>query len=127
MLNNDKYFVENPSFASESNVSTRLFDMWTTPGQITDIPAADQARKVDGRWVENASFVRMKNIQLSYELPQNIVQRSGLLSRARVYVTGRNLLTFTKYTGYDPEPDVNVSLGRYPNSKQYSFGVELTF
>ena len=127
MTNNDRYFIENPAFATDQNVSPVLFDMWTTPGQITDIPAADQTRKIDSRYVENASFVRMKNIQLSYELPQNIVQRSGILSRARVYVTGRNLLTFTKYTGYDPEPDTNVSLGIYPNSKQYSFGVELTF
>ena len=45
----------------------------------------------------------------------------------RVFAIGRNLLTFTKYTGFDPEYEGNLQLGRYPNSKQYTFGVEITF
>ena len=55
------------------------------------------------------------------------MQKTGFLSSARVYAIGRNLLTFTEYTGYDPEVDSNLQLGNYPNSKQFSFGVELTF
>jgi hypothetical protein len=55
------------------------------------------------------------------------MKKTGFLTGARVYAIGRNLLTFTEYTGYDPEVDSNLQLGNYPNSKQFSFGVELTF
>ena len=125
---NDRFFLENPSFISESNVSTKLFDMWTKPGDVTDIPGADYA-VVNGtsRFLENASFVRLKNLQLSYTLPAKLVKSTGFMSGVRIYAVGRNLLTFTKYSGYDPEVDSNLSMGNYPNTKQYSAGIEITF
>ena len=55
------------------------------------------------------------------------MQRTGFLGGAKIYVSGRNLLTFTRYTGWDPEIDAITAMGNYPNTKQYVFGVELTF
>ena len=49
------------------------------------------------------------------------------MSGVRVYAIGRNLLTFTNYSGVDPEVDSNLTLGAYPNTKQYSVGIEITF
>ena len=121
------YFVENPAFADESNMTKRMLNIWTTPGQITDIPKASEPVKHDSRFIDNASFVRLKNIQLSYEFPKQLLQRTGVLGGAKVYVSGRNLLTFTKYTGWDPEIDAITAMGNYPNTKQVVFGVELTF
>ena len=54
------------------------------------------------RWVEDASFVRLKTITLAYNFEQNLLKKIGF-SKARLYFTGTNLMTLTKYTGYDPE------------------------
>lgn len=127
MENYDRYFVENPSFADESNMTKRMKNIWTTPGQITDIPKAGEAVRHDSRFIDNASFVRLKNVQLSYDFPKKLMDRTGFVRGAKVYVSGRNLLTFTKYTGWDPEIDAITAMGNYPNTKQLVFGVELNF
>ncbi len=126
-ISNTRYFTENSNFASDSNQSAKMLTMWQKPGDVTTIPAAGEAVQFDTHLLENASFVRLKNLQVSYNLPKAWMKKSGFLSGARVYAIGRNLLTFTEYTGYDPEVDSNLQLGNYPNSKQFSFGVELTF
>ncbi len=127
LLNNDRYFSENPNFAAESNQSARMMNMWTTPGQKTDIPGANYAVQFDTHLLENASFIRLKNLQISYSLPKVWMQKTKVLNGVRVYALARNLWTITKYKGYDPENDSNLSLGKYPNSKQYTVGIELTF
>jgi hypothetical protein len=119
--------MENSNFAPDQNQSARMLTMWQKPGDITTIPAAGEAIQFDTHLLENASFVRLKNLQVSYNLPKTWMKKTGFLTGARVYAIGRNLLTFTEYTGYDPEVDSNLQLGNYPNSKQFSFGVELTF
>ncbi len=127
MMNNDKYFLMNPTFATASNLAKEMLNMWTTPGQITDIPAANSPRQFDDTLLENASFLRLKNLQISYSLPAKWMKQTGFLGGVRIFAIGRNLFTVTPYTGYDPEADSNLQLGRYPNSKQYTCGIELTF
>lgn len=89
-------------------------------------------------WVEDASFLRMRNLTLSMEVPVDRL-RLPLAQRARLYVSGQNLLTFTDYTGYDPEVNVtgngatqnNVLLGfdysAYPAARTYTVGLNLGF
>ena len=126
-ISNTRYFIENSNFVADQNQSAAMLNMWQKPGDITTIPAAGEAIEFDTHLLENASFVRLKNLQVSYNLPKTWMKKTGFLTGARVYAIGRNLLTFTEYTGYDPEVDSNLQLGNYPNSKQFSFGVELTF
>ncbi len=127
MINNDRYFLTNPTFAQQSNLAKDMLNMWTTPGQITDVPGMLSTRQFDDTLLEDASFLRLKNLQISYSLPSKWMKNSGFLGGVRIFAIGRNLFTATKYTGYDPESDSNLSLGRYPNSKQYTCGIELTF
>ncbi|MDE5638354.1 MAG: TonB-dependent receptor [Odoribacter sp.] len=127
MWNNDRYFVENPGFAAESNQSKRLLNIWTTPGQKTDVPKVGEQLQMDDRFLEDASFVRLKNLTLSYSFPKQLLKKTGFVEGARVYAVGRNLWTITDYSGYDPEIDSNLSMGKYPNTRQYEFGVELNF
>ncbi len=127
MINNERYFTENGTFASSHNQSTTMLDMWTTPGQVTDIPAVDADVEFDTHLLEEASFVRLKMLQLSYTFPTSLMQKTGFIKGAKVYFIGRNLLTFTGYKGYDPEVDSNITLGNYPNTRQYSIGAQLTF
>ena len=127
MLNNERYFTENAGFSSNGNQSTTMFNMWTKPGQITDIPAADADIEFDTHLLENASFARVKLIQLSYTFPKSLMAKTGFIKGAKVYFIGRNLFTFTGYQGYDPEVDSNLTLGNYPNTRQFSFGAQFTF
>ena len=127
MTNNERFFTENGAFASENNQTVNMLNMWMTPGQITDIPAADADVQFDTHLLEKASFVRLKTLQLSYSFPKHLMKATGFIKDAKIYFIGRNLLTFTPYTGYDPEVDSNITLGNYPNTRQVSIGAQLTF
>jgi hypothetical protein len=129
LINNDRYFYENPNVFTSFNMSRSVLDYWKEPGDVSRFPGFDVAQftQFDSRLIENASFMRLKNLTLSYSLPGDLVRRIGLMYGARLYLTGRNIFTVTGYTGPDPEVDSNLTLGAYPNSKQYSVGVEITF
>ena len=127
-INNDRYFLTNPLFTtSNMNGSTDLLDMWVEPGQITDMPGLNSPRNFDETFIEDASFLRLKNLQISYNFPQKWMDRTGFIKGFRVYAIARNLWTVTKYSGYDPEVDSNLQLGVYPNSRQFTIGAEFTF
>lgn len=127
-INNDRYFLTDPIFVSTGyNGLAELLDIWTTPGQVTDVPGVNSPRQFDDTLLENASFLRLKNLQVSYEFPAKLIERSGFIKGFRIYAIGRNLFTVTEYTGYDPEADTNLQLGVYPNSRQFTVGAELTF
>jgi TonB-dependent starch-binding outer membrane protein SusC len=138
----------------ESNyegTSIRMLDRWTADNQDTDVPAfidavtrqnAGLANKVslgsDGgrlqRYVEDGSYVRLKNVTLGYSLPSTLINRIGL-TKIRAYVSGTNLITLTKYTGYDPEvsaynsndAQIGVDLSNYPTARTITFGIDVTF
>ena len=128
MFNNDRFFEESNGLYSTYNQSRRiLYDGWKQPGDITDIPRYGVTPQMDSRFLENASFLRLKNVMLSYSLPSNLLRKSKFFSSARIYVQAQNLFTFTAFTGIDPEASGNVYQAQYPMSRQYSMGVDLTF
>ena len=127
LINNDRYFVENPNFVGQFNQSVEMANMWTTPGQITDIPAANSTRQFDTHLLENASFMRLKNLTISYSFPESLLSKVGFIKGVRIFGVGRNLWTVTQYKGADPEIDSNLQLGKYPNTRQFAVGAELTF
>ena len=128
LINADRWYVENPNFATRSNQSVDMLKMWQKPGDKTRIAAANSTfYSGSTQFLENGSFVRLKFVQLSYSLPPTLLRQTGFLKGAKVFFVGRNLLTFTKYKGYDPEVDSNGTVGDYPNTRQISFGAELTF
>ncbi len=122
-----------------NNVSTDALNRWREQGDVTDYPAPvrndpmrNEYLRVSDRWVEDGSYMRIKNVTFSYTLPTAITSKAGI-SRLRAYVTGQNLLTFTHYTGYDPEVNsysglqVGVDEGAYPQSRTIIFGLNLEF
>ncbi len=115
MLNNDRVFQESNGLFSAYNQSKRmLYDRWKKPGDVTDIPRYGVTPQLDSRFLEDASFLRLKNLMLSYTFPQKWLQRTNFLSSARIYAQGQNLLTFTSFTGMDPESTSNVYKAQYP-------------
>jgi TonB-linked SusC/RagA family outer membrane protein len=107
----------------------------------TNIPRAGRSQPYDNsristRYIEDGSYLRLKNIALGYTLPAKLVKKWQMES-VRVYVNVQNLLTLTKYTGYDPEVGVNpqdakgytfgFDMGRYPSPRVVSFGLNVSF
>jgi TonB-dependent starch-binding outer membrane protein SusC len=141
--------TENPS----NGLSTNLNNRWTVDHQNTNVPVFLSTRDrnlldlgsnqtagigVDqrsSRWIENGSYLRMKNVTLTYTIPTAVVGKIGV-SRLSTYITAINLFTLTKYTGYDPEVSsfnaggaggLGIDLSNYPTSKVFMFGINLTF
>ena len=128
MFNNDRFFEESNGLYSAYNQSRRLlYDRWKQPGDVTDIPRYGVTPQMDSRFLENASFLRLKNVMISYSLPDKVLRRTKFFSSMRIYLQAQNLLTFTPFTGIDPESSSNVYKAQYPMARQYSMGIDLSF
>lgn len=129
MMNNDRFFNESNSsaYASYNHSRKMLYDRWKTPGDITTIPRFDIPMQFDDRLLEDASFLRLKNLNISYDLPKNLLRSTKVIDRVRVYVQGQNLFTWTKFQGMDPESIANYYQAAYPMSRQFSVGLEVGF
>jgi hypothetical protein len=129
MINNDRYFFENPKVFPGFNQFNTVNDFWKAPGDVTKFPRVGVTNwtQFDSRLIEDASFTRLKAFTVGYTLPASVVKRTNIITGAKFYVTGRNLLTWTKYTGPDPEVDANLALGTNPNTKQVAVGLDITF
>ena len=122
-----------------ANATTDALNAWTTTNTDTDVPSAKVRTKfISSRFVYDASYIRLKNISVGYNLPKDFVTRIGL-SRARFYVSAQNLWTLTKYPGADPEVNylnnsnqnsnrnLGLDYGSYPNIESITLGFNLTF
>jgi hypothetical protein len=129
LINNDAYFYANPNVFPEQNYHKCVADFWTPENTDAEYPDWSKGHEMqfDTHMYENANFLRLKNLQVAYALPKRLLAGQNVLSGLKVTFTGRNLLTATKYSGIDPEVAGNLTLGRLGNSKQYLFGLELTF
>jgi TonB-linked SusC/RagA family outer membrane protein len=109
-----------------ANQDTKTLDRWTESNHSTTMPRAvyndpAQTLRVSDRFVEDAGYLRLKNVQLGYTLPKPLMNRLGFIQSFRIYVSAINLFTITKYTGYDPENDA------VPPTRQFIAGLNLNF
>jgi TonB-linked SusC/RagA family outer membrane protein len=119
-----------------TNAAATLEDRWTPTNPGNEVPRASSSPLgiVSERYVEDASFLRLKLITLGYTLPKSISKKLGTKS-VKFYVSAENLITWTKYTGYDPEVSSyeqnnlypGIDFGSYPNSKTFISGLNVTF
>jgi hypothetical protein len=121
------------------NQSIDIVDRWTATNPDGEVPRANgndpnANRRVSDRFVEDGSYIRLQNLTLGYNFPQTFCKKLNI-KNFRLYMSGQNLLTITKYTGYDPEigsfnqnPLLNgLDNGRFPVARSYTFGANLTF
>ena len=128
MLNNDRFFQESNGIYQSYNQSRKLlYDRWKKPGDITDIPRHGVVAELDDRFLEDASFLRLKNLSLSYSFPENLLRKTRCIYSARIFAQAQNLFTFTSFQGMDPESESNIYQAQYPMSRQFTFGLEITF
>jgi len=126
------------------NAGTRVLDAWTPSNTNTDVPRAISAdpnnnARSSTRFVEDGSYLRLKNIMLSYDIPAKSLQSmtKGTVSNFKIYISAQNILTFTKYTGLDPEvgnrqPGSSsltngIDYAEYPTPHGYQVGINLNF
>ncbi len=134
IFNATNWYIRDPSVSVQrnTNAAVELLNVWTKPGDVTDIPnivdlyGVPQDIQPDSRWVESSSFLRLKNLTIAYSLPKTWMD-AVKMKDVTLHFTGRNLLTFTSFNGVDPEYEGNVVQMMYPNTRQFEFGLEVSF
>lgn len=124
------------------NATTDVLNAWTPQNTNTNIPRSvsgdpNQNSRTSDRFIEDGSYLRLKNLSIGYTLPAATLSKAtkGYVSRVRVYVSSNNLLTFTKYTGYDPEVSTKggnllnngIDYAQYPQARTLLVGLNLGF
>lgn len=136
-LNWNRFFQEHGGTRSNNFLASQL-DRWQEPGDITNIPKMTSENYKAGfrpsRFVEDGSYIRLKNVTLTYTFPTSISESLGIRG-AQIYVTGQNLITITKYSGLDPEVTGTASstltkgieFYTIPHAKSYLVGFNINF
>ena len=99
---------------------------WTPENGGNTLPLASNPRPlsyIDTRYVQDASFLKLRNLTVGYRIPFS----KDFPFNVRLYVTGQNLLTLTKYQGYDPEVSSGTDSGAYPSARTFLFGTNISF
>ncbi len=143
IYNGVRYWTEGMAEVYNHDVS--VLKRWTAPGTSNTMPRAilgdpNFNRRPSDRFLEDGSYLRLKNISLGYTFPSRALNSfgKGVISNIRIYITGQNLLTFTKYSGYDPEigtgynqgdgvANQGVDYGIQPQAKTILAGINITF
>lgn len=134
-FNQDLYNLAMAGSQPGNQLRSQL-DYWKKPGDITNTsrpfegglePGTSSVQQASTRLLSDGSYIRLKQVTLNYSLPESIMKKIGA-SQASFFVQGLNLLTFTKYNGIDPESmSLGSTFGAFPNARQVSVGLNLTF
>ncbi len=133
VFNSSRRFIESDGQRfGWNNLVEAGQDYWKQPGDIVSRPQPllggnNASNSASTRYLEDGSYLRLRNVTLSYSLPSNFISKAGF-QNIRIYAQGQNLWTLTNYSGFDPEMGVTGSeFFRYPVGKTISLGVDLTF
>ena len=124
--------IDNTGMAAAYNQTTDVLKRWQGEGTSNSMPRAvfgdpNQNTRVSDRFVENGSYLRLKNITLSYTFPKQWLQKAQI-ENARLSLSCENVATITGYSGFDPEVGINgIDLSRYPISRTFSVGLNFNF
>lgn len=138
IFNAMRYFTYD--LASMTNKDKAVLNYWTPQNTNTNIPRlakvdSNDNMRISDRYIEDGSYLRLRNVQIGYTLPASLTQKL-YMSKVRIYLTGQNLLTFTKYSGADPEIGQidedntlsrGVDIGTYPQARTITGGISITF
>jgi TonB-linked SusC/RagA family outer membrane protein len=129
VLNFNRWYTE--SGVSNGNFGREVLNRWTGPGTSNDMPRMilndpNGNNRVSDRFVEDASFLRIKNVRLGYNLPKVLTEKVSV-KRLQIYGNVQNLATFTRYTGFDPEVGGGVDIGFYPQPRTFMLGITADF
>lgn len=128
LYNNSRYFFENSNSSwDQYNQSQEMLNIWRNPGDITNVQSANYNVEASSKFIENASFTRLRNVTASYTFPSDVISRSNFFTSLRIYLQAQNLYTWTNFRGYDPESDRNLQLNDYPTPRTITVGFDFKF
>ena len=124
--------METEGMYDGKNQSTRVLNRWREPGQQTDVPKAGYTMHNSTYFIEDGSYLRLKDLSLSYDVTGPLLKKWGI-TRLQPYFTATNLLTWTGYSGMDPEVNQwgnsgavqGIDWGTYPQCRSFVFGINL--
>jgi TonB-linked SusC/RagA family outer membrane protein len=126
--NNQDFFQTNPAFVLQGyNVRTNVLTMWQKPGDVTDIQSPTTTREFSSKDIQDASYVRFRNLTLSYNFDRKLLNKTKAFSAARIFVQAENLYTWTNWIGFDPEYANNIATYGYPVPRTYTVGLTTSF
>lgn len=146
LSNSDRFFGERVGNTVDRNQWATVNDRWRQPGDVTSVPVTwylnRYGRKADGtvvndgastyyttgssHFIEDASYLRLKRAKFSYAFDKAVIDQIGFRSLS-LFIQGTNLITWTEFTGYDPEVTGGSTFGDYPQGKTYTFGINVGF
>jgi TonB-linked SusC/RagA family outer membrane protein len=127
-FDNLEYFVENPAFISYGYNQSTTLDFWEAPGDIAALPSPLYPVNFTSKLIHDASFVRLRDVNLGYTLPQQMMRKVKYVSKAKLYVQANNIFMWTKWRGSDPEAGApNINLREFPNPRSITAGLNVTF
>ena len=122
-----KWYIYNHNF--NGNKPVKMLDMWMQPGDVTDVPrfGLGQPSQMASQFLEDASYLRLKTVRLTYAFPQKLLQKTRIIERASIYAQAENLFTITDYTGADPEISGGYDYMSFPKPRVFTFGIDINF
>lgn len=125
--NNEDFYNENQRYATSNQSIRMLDDRWMKPGDVKTLQRFDIPRNFTSKDIQDASFLRLRNVNISYTLPKTLLEKTKVFSNLKVFVQGQNLVTWTKWRGLDPENNGVAGLFQYPNARTYTAGISVNF
>jgi TonB-linked SusC/RagA family outer membrane protein len=127
-VDNQQYFVENLSFLSSGYNQSTSLNFWKQPGDKASTPSPLYSSNFSSNIIHSTSFLRLRNVSMSYVIPKSFVDRTKFFKSAKIYFEGMNLFIWTKWRGMDPEAGAtNINLSEYPNPRSFTGGLQVTF
>lgn len=123
--NNEDFYNENQRYATSNQSIRMLNDRWKKPGDIATLQRFDVPRNFTSKDIQDASFLRLRNLNLGYSLPARVLAKTNFIKGARIFVQGQNLYTWTKWRGLDPENNNVYGRFQYPNTRTYTAGLNV--
>ncbi len=128
IFNDQDNIIESSFYAMQGfNSRSGMLSMWQKPGDVSDIQSATTTRNFSSRDVQNASYLRFRNLTLAYAINRKLLEKAKVFSAARIFVQAQNLYTWTRWTGLDPEYASNIATFSYPVPRTYTFGLSFSF
>ena len=129
-IDNQFAWASNPAFIGGENVTADLLDQWTPTNTTSTVPSLNAFNNNvflgSDRFLYDSSFIRLKNINLGYNIPSKLLKKSPF-TNVKFFILAENLLTWTKWRGFDPEAVSALSVTNFPNPKTITFGTSIGF
>ncbi|MNE30811.1 TonB dependent receptor [compost metagenome] len=125
--NNEDFYNENSGYMTSNQSIRMLTDRWKQPGDNAILQRIDVPREYTSKDIQDASFLRLRNVNLVYQFPKTLFGDQKVIKGCRIFFQGQNLLTWTSWRGLDPENSEGISRFNYPAPRTYTAGFSVNF